>query len=124
MSPKTLSRTVQIARLRARDASTLSFAQSYEIYRADLARDLRTADRAFRGEARSASPNAALLWLCDGVILAAGLEAAAFATPLPEVGGHGPILLVAVLIAVGGWTVRRRFGCRPRRAGTASGERR
>jgi hypothetical protein len=114
MSSKLPSRAVHVAVLRARDPSTLSLEEAYEIYRADFARELRTAERAFRGETRQLSPNPALTLLCDGAILAAGVSALAFAIPLPDVcaalarDGRGLTLLLAALLATGAWAVRRR----------------
>jgi hypothetical protein len=107
------SRAVHVAVLRARDPRTLSLQEGYEIYRADLARDLRAARRAFECEA-GISPNPALTLLCDGAVLAGGLSAIAFALPLPGVcsalalEGRGLTLILAALLVAGGWILRRR----------------
>lgn len=111
---KTASQAVHVAVLRTRDPAALSYQDAYEIYRADLARDLRAADRAFHGEPGRPSRNPTLTLLCDGAMLAAGLSALAFAIPLPDIcaalarDGRGLTLALAALVAAGAWIARRR----------------
>jgi hypothetical protein len=117
MPLRSASHAVHVAVLRARDPRTLSLQEGYEIYRADLARELRAAQRAFERET-GVSPNPALTLLCDGAVLAGGLSAFAFALPLPGVcsalarEGRGLTLVLAALLAAGAWILGRRAGGR------------
>ena len=112
---RTHAARTNLAALRIRDPNTLTLQEAYEIYRADLARELKAADRAFRGEARPSERLALLASLCDGALLAAGLDAIACAVPLHGEGdgltadGRALTLLLAALVAAGAWIVRRRL---------------
>lgn len=105
-------RKLRLAVLRARDPCALSYGQAYELYRADFARDLRAAERAFHAES-GAPADPVLLWLCDGLLLAATFTALAFDAPLPGLRPGLPLILAAAVFA-GAWAARRRLGGRRR----------
>jgi hypothetical protein len=107
-------RSLAIAALRARDPAALTYEESYELYRADLVRDLAAADRDFRAARPPRLWNTVLTVALNGALVAGLLSVMAYSGPMQAAcrawasDGRGPTLIVAGLIGVAAWALRRR----------------
>jgi hypothetical protein len=110
----TLRRRFALALLRARDPNTLSFDETYELYRDDFDRDLRAANRAFERERAEAAPAS---WRCTfgAALLVAALGVVASLDRMPadcagwSRNGRSPALLLGLLVGAGALLATRRL---------------
>lgn len=116
MMSQSLSQRLAVVALKARDPNTLTLEQGYEIYRADLVRELRAADDAFRGVRRTRLSAATGAFAFHTALLLTVLSALAFAAPVRRiceawaVDARGPMLLLTATVAAAALLINRRLG--------------